>query len=95
MIKYYVLLFFMALTIPLLLGLNAWQSNECGKIKSEIRSIERRQENSVRYNKTIVNEIRDILAVNNLETVAQNMGLQKKKPEDVMLIIVGGDERGY
>jgi len=95
MSKYYALFFFMVLSVPLLLGLNAWQANKCGTIRNEIKSIEKSQENCVKNNKAISNDILDILAIDSLETKARDMGLRKKGPEDVMLIIVGGGERGY
>jgi len=94
MTRYYVLFFFMVLTIPFFLGINAWQSNECGILRSELRVLERNQENSVNENKMVVNEIVDLLATGRLETEAQKMGLRKMRPEDVILIIMGGKGRG-
>ena len=95
MIRYYALFFFMVLTIPLFLGINAWQANECGKIKKEISQIERNQENCVEENKTVAAEIANLLAVDRLEKEAKvKLGLSKIRPEDVTLIIMGGKGRG-
>ena len=90
MIKTYALLFLMVLTIPVFLGLNAWQSNECGEIRNEIKVIEKRQEQCVIENKAIANEIADLLAADRVEAEAQKLGLQKMRPEDVLLIVMGG-----
>jgi len=93
-IRNYVLFFAMILTIPLFLGINAWQSNECGILRNEIRVLERNQENRVNENKMAANEIVDLLATGRLEAEAKKMGLQKIRPEDVLLIIMGGKGRG-
>jgi cell division protein FtsL len=94
MTKYYVLFFLMVLTIPLLLGINAWQSNECGILRNEIKKLERSQESAIRENKIAANEIVNLLATSRLEAEARNMGLQKKQPEDVILIVMGRKESG-
>jgi len=94
MLRSYVLFFAMVLTIPLFLGINAWQSNECGILRNEIKNIERNQENCVNENKLAANEIVDLLATDRLEAEAKKMGLHKVRPEDVLLIVMGGKGRG-
>ena len=94
MIRNYVLFFAMVLTIPLFLGINAWQSNKCGILRNEIKVLERNQENSVNENKMAANEIVDLLSTERLEAEAKKMGLQKIRPEDVLLIIMGGKGHG-
>jgi cell division protein FtsL len=94
MIKAYALLFLMALTIPFFLGVNAWQANECGEIRNEIKTIERSQEQRVTENKAIANEITDLLAAGRVEAEAKKLGLQKMRPEDVVLIVMGGGKKG-
>ena len=92
---YYALFFLMVITIPVFLWANAWQSNECGILRNEIRKVEKNQENAVEENKTVVAEIADLLAVDKLEKDARNkLGLRKIRPEDVLLIIMGGKGRG-
>jgi cell division protein FtsB len=50
----------------------------------------------VEENKTVVAEIADLLAVDKLENDARNkLGLKKIRPEDVLLIIMGGKGRGH
>jgi len=93
-IRNYVLLFAMVLTIPLFLGIDAWQSNKCGILRNEIKVLEKNQESRVNENKMAANEIVDLLATGRLEAEAKKMGLQKIRPEDVLLIIMGGKGRG-
>jgi len=90
----YVMFFLMVLTIPLFLGISAWQANECGMIRKEIKILEKNQEDCVTEHKAVVNEIVDLLATDRLENEAQKMGLQKMRPEDVILIIMGGKGHG-
>jgi len=92
---YFALFFLMVITIPVFLWANAWQSNECGILRNEIKKMERNQENAVEENKTVVAEIAEELAVDKLEKDARNkLGLKKIKPENVLLIIMGGKGRG-
>jgi len=90
MIKTYALLFLTVLTIPVFLGVNAWQSNECGEIRNEIKALERSQERCVTENKAIASEIADLLAAGRVEAEAKKLGLHKMRPEDVVLIVMGG-----
>ena len=89
MIKTYALLFLTVLTMPVFLGVNAWQANECGEIRNEIKVIERIQEQRVTENKAVANEIADLLAAGRVEAEAQKLGLHKMRPEDVVLIVMG------
>ena len=92
--KFYIAFFLMVATIPLFLGINAYQSNKAGAIRRDIRELEHRQENTVEKNKAVAAEIADIIAVDNLELFAQRrLGLQKMRPENVRLIIMGGKGR--
>jgi len=93
--KYYAALFFMVVSIPFFLGINAWQSNKCGELRREIRELESRQENSVEKNRAVAAEIADLLAIEKLEIDAQRkLGLKKMRPENTTLIIMGGKGHG-
>ena len=92
--KLYVMFFVMVVTIPVFLGVNAWQANRCGVIRGDIRRLERTQENFLEENKTVAAEIANLLAVDRLENDAVNrLGMTRMRPEDVTLIILGGDGR--
>ena len=92
--KYYFVFLMAAITIPIFLGINAWQSTECTKLRNEIKIIEKDQENFVNENKTVANEIVKLLSTERIESEARRMGLHKMYPEDVILVIMGGRERG-
>ena len=93
--KFFVAFFFMVVSIPFFLGINAWQANKCGEIRREIRELEHRQENAVERNRAIAAEIADLIAVDNLEYIARRrLGMQKMRPENVRLIILGGKGHG-
>ena len=94
MIKTYALLFLAVLTIPALLGVSAWQSNECGEIRNDLKALERSQERCVTENKAITTEIADLLAAGRVEAEAKKLGLHKMRPEDVVLIVMGGKGNG-
>ena len=87
--KRYILFFAMVISIPVFLGINAWQTNKCGEIRNAIRKIERDQEYYVDENKTVAAEIADLLAIDRIENEAQKkLGLKKIRPQDVTLIIM-------
>ena len=91
--KYHVLFFVMIVSIPLFLLFNVWQSNKCGEIRKEIQNIEFQQEYYVEKNKSAATEIADLLAIDKLELDAQRkLGLKKMRPENVKLIIMGGEK---
>jgi cell division protein FtsB len=94
--KGYFVLFLMVISIPVFLWANAWQSNECGILRSAIKKAEKNQENAGEENKTVAAEIAKLVSVDKLEKDARNkLGLKKISPENVLLIIMGGKGRGF
>jgi len=94
MTKSYVIFFLLVISIPLMLGINAWQGNKCGTIEREIKNIEEIQEKYVKENKTVVAEIADLLAVEQLDADARKKGLHKLHPENIIMIILRGKGSG-
>ena len=95
MIKRYALIFFMVLSIPLLLGINAWQSNKCGELRREISRLEGEQAELLEQNREAAAVITELLTTAKLEEVAYRQGLKKKSPEEILLIkITGGKGSG-
>ena len=92
--KYYALLLIMVLSVPALWIVNVWQSNTCREINIEIKRIERAQERLVNDGKAIANEILDLVTVEKLEEQARKMGMQKMRPEDVIIITMRGNDLG-
>jgi len=94
--KRYAMIFFMALTIPLFLGLNALQSNKCSELKREINRIQQEQVELLEKNREVAARITELLATDKIEKDArERLGLKKKRPEDIFLInITGGKGSG-
>jgi len=91
--KKYVLIFLMVLTIPLLFGINVWQSNKAGKLQREISRLQREQAEMMEKNREAIAVITELLSTDNLEYNARKIpGLRRMLPEDIMLIRISGGE---
>jgi len=85
----------MVVTIPVFLAINAWQANVSGALRNEIRRLERAQENLVEKNMTAAAGVANLLAIDRLENDAvSRLGMTRMRPEDVTLIVMGGDDHG-
>lgn len=95
MIKRYVLLYFIVFTIPVLLGLVAWQSVRYAKLDKGLRRLEATQEDWLESNKKLVAGIAVLSSSSRIEQVAvYDLGLTKMQPEDVLAVsIEGGMDR--
>ena len=93
MIRRYVLLYFIVLTIPLFLGLAAWQSVRYASLDNGIRRLEATQEDWVESNKKLAANIAVLSSSSRIEQVAvYDLGLSKIQPEDVLQVRIEGDE---
>jgi cell division protein FtsL len=92
----YFYLYCIALTIPLFLGLNVWQSNRYANLKQEIDRLEQAQADWVESNKRLIAAIAVLSSPERIEHIAQNeLGLRKIRPEDVLQVkIEGGKGHG-
>ena len=89
--KRYILLYAAVLTIPLLLGLNAWQSNRYVSLELEIKRLEEAQEEWVESNKRLLAGISVLSSPKRIEFIAKKeLGLHKIKPENVLQIKIEG-----
>jgi len=97
MIKKYIFIIFMVITVPLLLLINVWQANKCGVLKREINRLQREQVQVIEKNKEEIVGITELLSTDNLENNARKIpGLKKMLPEDIMVIeITGGKGSGH
>ncbi|MDR2028116.1 MAG: cell division protein FtsL [Treponema sp.] len=92
MIRRYILLYFVTLTIPLFLGAAVWQSIRYTELEREVRRLETMQEEWIESNKRLIAGIAVLSSAERIEYIAQNdLGLSKKEPEDVVQIRI---ERG-
>jgi cell division protein FtsL len=87
MIKRYTLLYFFVLTIPLLLGITAWQSTRYNELDREVRRLEAVQEDWVENNKRLIAGIAVLSSSERIEQIAiHDLALKKIRPEDVLQI---------
>lgn len=83
--------YFVALTVPLFLGLSVWQFAICTDLKREIRQIENAQIELVERNKQLITDIAALSSPQRIAYIAQNdLDLRKIRPEDVLQIKIEG-----
>ncbi|MDR1107945.1 MAG: cell division protein FtsL [Spirochaetaceae bacterium] len=88
-----ILLYFITLTIPLFLGLAAWQATRYTDLEQDIKELEAVQEEWVESNKLLIAEIAVLSAAERIEYIAgHELGLSKKQPESVLQIRI---QRGH
>jgi cell division protein FtsL len=92
-----ILFYLIVLTIPLLLGLNAWQSGRYTALEQEIGRLEDAQGEWIESNKRLIAGIALLSSSERIEHIAQKeLGLEPIRPEDVLQIRIegGGKDRG-
>jgi cell division protein FtsL len=93
MIKRPLLVYFVSLSIPVLLILVSWQSARYVDLEREITLIEKEQEEWVESNNRLIAAIAILSSSERIEYISQNqLGLGRVKPEDVLQIRISGDE---
>ena len=84
-----VILYFMTLTIPLSLGLAAWQATRYTALEKKIEFLVTEQEEWIESNKRLIAGIAVLSSVERIEHIARNqLGLTKKRPEEVLQVWV-------
>ena len=92
MIKRYALLYFLVFSIPIFLGLVAWQSVRYTKLEKSVRRLEAVQEDWVRNNRNLVAGIAVLSSSSRIEQIAiHDLKLKKVQPENVLQIRIEGD----
>ena len=87
MLKGKLLLYFIAFTIPMFLGISAWQSVRYSNLERQARVLEADQEKWVEYNKRLIADIATITSSEEIENVARyELNLEKIRPENVLQI---------
>ena len=97
MIKKYLLLYLMVISMPLLLGLLVWQSNRYQNLYREINRLEQTQVEWIESNKRLIAGITEYSSPERIEYIAQNqLDLQKIRPENLLQVkIMGGQGYGF
>jgi cell division protein FtsL len=93
MIRRYGLFYFFVLTIPIFLGVVAWQSFRYTELESSVRRLEADQKDLVVENRKLIASIAVLSAPSRIEQIAvQDLGLSKILPENVLQVRI---TRGY
>jgi cell division protein FtsL len=86
-----IIFYLMVLSIPLLLGLASWQSARYGDLERELGRLEKTQQEWVENNKRLIAGISLLSSPDRIEHIARDeLGLEKKRPEEVLLIHITG-----
>jgi len=95
MIRRYALLYFIVLTIPIFLGVVAWQSVRYTELEKNVRRLEAVQEDWVSGNKKLIASIAVLSSSSRIRQIAVNdLFLVKVRPEDVLQVRINGQEGG-
>ncbi|MDR0760130.1 MAG: cell division protein FtsL [Treponema sp.] len=87
-----ILLYVLTLTIPMCLGLAAWQSAKYTELTWEIEKLESVQGEWVENNKRLIAGIAVLSSSERIENIAKkDLGLVKKQPEEVLQIKIRGE----
>ena len=93
MIRRYVFLYFLVLSIPFFLGVMAWQSIRFTELEKNVRRLEAVQEDRVEGNKKLIAGIAVLSSSARIEQVAvHDLGLAKIRPEDVLQVKIEGGQ---
>ncbi|MDR2702186.1 MAG: septum formation initiator family protein [Spirochaetaceae bacterium] len=84
-----ILLYVMVLAVPAFLGFTAWQSARYADLERELFRMEKTQEEWVEANKRLIAGITILSSPDRIERIARDdLGLHKKRPEDVLQISI-------
>ena len=93
MTRGYGLFYFFVLTIPVFLGVAAWQSFRYMELENNVRRLEADQKELVVENRKLIASIAVLSAPSRIEQIAvQDLGLSKILPENVLQVRI---DRGY
>jgi len=86
-----ILLYLAVITIPLFLGINAWQASRYASLQKEIRRLEQAQAEWVESNKRLIAGIEVLSSAERIEHIARtDLEMSKIQPENVSLIKIEG-----
>jgi cell division protein FtsB len=89
MLRRCIFLYFIVLSIPLLLGVTVWQSARYMDLERQVRTLEADQEKWVENNERLIADIAVLTSSETVEAVAvSELGLTKIKPENVLQVWV-------
>lgn len=87
----FVLLYILALTLPLFFGVSLRQSGKYAALQREVRSLEVIQEEWVESNKRLIAGIALLSSPDRIERIAvEELDLTRKQPEEILQIRIEG-----
>ena len=93
MVRRYALIYFIVLTIPIFLGVVAWQSIQYVELERSVRRLEAVQEDWVAANKKQIAGIAVLSSSSRIEQIAvRDLGLSKMRPEAVLQVRIEGGQ---
>ncbi len=82
-----ILLYAIALTIPLILGLDSWQTARYARVDAELQALEEQQREWLESNKRLIAGIAVLGSSQRIEAIARNeLKLRKVEPEAILQI---------
>ncbi len=82
-----ILLYAIALTIPLILGLDSWQTARYARVDAELRALEDQQREWLESNKRLIAGIAVLGSSQRIEAIARDeLKLRKVEPEAILQI---------
>jgi cell division protein FtsB len=95
MMRRCVFLYFVCLSLPLMLGASVWQSVRYARLERELAALEADQAKWVESNKQLIAGIAVYSSPKQVEYIARtDLGLEKAAPENVLQIRIEGEGRG-
>jgi cell division protein FtsL len=92
MMKRYLLVYFVALSVPAMLALVSWQSARYGDLERQTAALETEQNDWVEGNKRLIVSIAMFSSSERIEHIAQDqLGLIRIGPEKVLQIKISGE----
>jgi len=97
MIKKYLLLYIMVISIPLFLGLVVWQSNRYLHLTRELTRLEQTQTEWIESNKRLIASVAEYSSMQRIDRIAkEQLDLKKIPPEYFLQVrIMGGKGHEY
>ena len=97
MVKKYILLYLLVLTMPFFLGLLVWQSHRYDNINKDLIRLEQAQNEWIESNKRLIAGIAEYSSAQRIDSIARNqLNLRKIQPEYYLQVrITGGKGHEY
>lgn len=84
-----IFLYALVISVPLALCAVVWQASRYSTLKRDTKNLVERQEDCIENNKRLMAEITTLSSAARIDSVAQqSLGLSKRKPEEVLQVVI-------